>query len=177
MRESLKVSSIMKSTIRNLLPGSEPSLDMNAVHYSTIGMDRGTPELTETRIRPDPSFVPVSTKRPKAIKQFKPCKDRIDLNMLRLEKAERLAKSQNKDIIAQIQENRVVAKVFKDNGLGSPIMEATEKDEMEKMNDSILRDSTHLNVYADESKMVSDLRSPNNELNRTHHEHLRKSKD
>ena len=51
------------------------------------------------------------------------------------------------------------------------------KDEMEKMNDSILRDSTYLNNYADESKMVSDLRSPNNELNRTHHEHLRKSKD
>ena len=70
---SKQFSSVRKSDLRGTL-GSDATFVAGALAYSTIGNDRGTPELQQERQRPAPGFSPRSSARPAALKTYKPTK-------------------------------------------------------------------------------------------------------
>ena len=127
LKMTMQKSSAGRLSVLQQLSDTRQILAHDEVHYSTIGADRATPEQTE-RIRPSPTYTHVSKTRPKALKQLKPCKDRIDLNALRRQPAS--ARNMNKDLTLEYKPK--VRKISIDGG-HSTIMEATADEEMEKI--------------------------------------------
>ena len=131
--------------------------------------------MNERRIRPDPNYAPVTTKRPKALKPLKPCKDRIDVNAMHKQPQ---STRNNMDLKLDIRPERRNTYDY------SPetIMEARAEDELDKIglwskpkldrDDSMFRDTGRLKEYVDTNVVTAMRRSHErgNDMNRTHHE-------
>ena len=139
------------------------------LYYSTIGMDRGTPELKEKRQRPNPAFVPMSAKKPKNIKVYKP---KID------DPKSPGYHGNNKDIAEYIPKQEK-------NKLGEIRELPLEMEKMSLINtqhekaDSSLQDFSRFRQYADDSFKKAEIRGSkdNPDLIRTHTSPLRQSKE